>query len=259
MAEDRVSIVVGSARGIGLAIAQALARRGDRLVLADLLFSDATIRSRVSVDVGGSVLLQETDITCADAVAALIDETLRRYGRIDCLVNAVGINRPAPFYETSEADWDRMIAVNLKGAFLLSQAAAKPMIGRRSGRIVHIGSTASHTAAPGLTPYAATKHGLLGLVRGMACDLAPFGITVNAVCPGNTDTEMLQAVIQQRAQWQGRTPEDVLDEIAKKTPLGRVGRPSDVAAAVVSLTSEEANYITGQSLIVDGGRSVNLI
>jgi NAD(P)-dependent dehydrogenase (short-subunit alcohol dehydrogenase family) len=259
MAENRVSIVVGSARGIGLAIAQALARRGDRPVLADVLFSDAAIRSRVSADVGGNVTLQETDIASADAVAALIDETLRRYGRIDCLVNAVGINRPAPFYETSEADWERMIAVNLKGAFLLSQAVAKPMMKQRSGRIVHIGSTASHTGAPGLAPYAATTHGLVGLVRGMACDLAPFGITVNAVCPGNTDTEMLQAVVQQRARHQGRTPEDVLDEIAKKTPLGRLGRPSDVAAAVVFFTSEEAGYITGQSLIVDGGRSINLI
>ena len=133
------------------------------------------------------------------------------------------------------------------------------MMKQRSGRIVHIASTASHTAAPGLAPYAASKHGLVGLVRGMACDLAPFGITVNAVCPGNTDTEMLQAVVQQRAQHQGRTTEDVLDEIAKKTPLGRVGRPSDVAAAVVFLTSEEAGYITGQSLTVDGGRSMNLI
>ena len=128
MDAERVSIVAGSARGIGLGIAQALARRGDRLVLADVLFSDASIRSGVSADVGDEATLLDVDVARADAVAGLIDQTLRCFARVDCLVNAVGINRPAPFYEISEADWDTVIAVNLKGAFLLSKAVAKPMI-----------------------------------------------------------------------------------------------------------------------------------
>jgi NAD(P)-dependent dehydrogenase (short-subunit alcohol dehydrogenase family) len=259
MNEARVSIISGAARGIGLGIAQALGRRGDRLVLADVLFSDATIRSSISADIGIEAMLQEADVSRADSVNGLIDQTLKHFGRIDCLINAVGINHPAPFYETTETDWDHVIAVNLKGAFLLSKAVAAPMMRQRSGRIVHIASTAAHTAAAGLAPYAASKHGLVGLVCGMACDLAHFGITVNAVSPGNTDTEMLQAVLQQRARHQGRTPEEVLAEIAQKTPLGRIGRPDDVAAAVVFLTSQEAGFITGQSLIVDGGRSLNLI
>ena len=259
MNQRYVSIVSGAARGIGLGIAEALAQRGDRVVLADLLFSDPAIRSNVSAKMGERAVLLEVDITQADQVEGLMDETLKRFGNVDCLVNSAGINRPAPIYETSEADWDITINVNLKGAFLLSRAAAKAMMKQGSGRIVHIASTAAFTAAPGIAPYVASKHGLVGLVKGMACDLASYGVTVNAVCPGNTDTEMLTTVLEQRAEHQGRSFEDVRDEIVRKTPLGRLGKPGDVAAAVLFLTSDEAEYITGQALTVDGGRSLNLV
>ena len=254
-----VSIISGAARGIGLGIAEALAQRGDRIVLADLLFSDPAIRSNVSAKIGERAILLEVDITQADQVEGLIDEALKHFGNVDCLVNAAGISRPAPIYETCEADWDLTIGVNLKGAFLLSGAAAKAMMKQGSGRIIHIASTAAFTAAPGIAPYVASKHGLVGLVKGMACDLASYGITVNAVCPGNTDTEMLTTVLEQRAEHQGRTLEEVRSEIVRKTPVGRLGKPSDVAAAVLFLTSDAAEYITGQALTVDGGRSLNLI
>ena len=255
----RVSVVCGAARGIGLGIAEALARRGDQVVLADVLLSDETTRASVAASVGETALLLEADITQPDQVEGLIEETLERFGRLDCLVNAAGVNRPAPVYEATEADWDATIGVNMKGAFLLSRAAAGPMMEQGSGRIVHVGSTASHTAHAGGALYAASKHGLVGLVKGMACDLAPHGITVNAVCPGNTDTEMLATVLEARAKHQGRTPEDVRDDIVQKTPAGRLGRPGDVAAAVLFLTSDEAEYVTGQALTVDGGRSLNLV
>ena len=259
MADRLVSFVAGAARGIGLGIAQAMARRGDRVVLADVLFSEENARSKVSAVLGEGTPVFEVDVTRAEPVAGLIDETLRRFDRVDCLVNAAGINRPAPIHQTSEADWDATIAVNMKGAFLLSRAVAKPMIRQRSGRIVHVASTASHTAAAGIATYAASKHGLVGLVKGMACDLASYGITVNAVSPGNTRTEMLSAVLQQRAEHQGRTLEEVIDEIIRKTPVGRLAEPEDVAAAVLFLTSAESGYVTGQSLTVDGGRSLNLV
>ena len=229
------------------------------MILADLLFSDSAIRANVSAKMGERAVLLKVDITQADQVEGFMDETLKRFGNVDCLVNAAGISRPAPIYEISEADWDRTIGVNLKGAFLLSRAVAKTMIKQGSGRIVHIASTAAFSAAPGIAPYVASKHGLVGLVKGMACDLASYGITVNAVCPGNTDTEMLTTVLEQRAEHQGRTLEDVRDEIVRKTPIGRLGKPGDVAAAVLFLTSDVAEYITGQALIVDGGRSLNLI
>lgn len=186
-------------------------------------------------------------------------ETVKRFKKIDGLVNAAGINRPGPIQNMTDADWSAVIAVNLTAAFLLSRAVARHMIDQRYGRIIHIGSTASQTSAAGLAAYSASKHGLVGLVKGMACDLAPHGITVNAVCPGNTETEMLDTVINERARSQGKKPEEVREEMMRKTPLGRLGRPEDVAAAVLFLLSEEAEYITGQSLTVDGGRSLNLI
>jgi 3-oxoacyl-[acyl-carrier protein] reductase len=213
----------------------------------------------VVAKVGQEALLLDVDVTQAGQVEGLVDGTLERFGRVDCLVNAAGVNRPGPFYDASEADWDATIDVNMKGAFLLSKAVARPMMAQRFGRIVHIGSTASHTAHAGGAPYAASKHGLVGLVKGMACDLAPFGITVNAVCPGNTDTEMLRAVLGSRARTQGRTPEQVRGDMIEKTPLGRLAEPRDIAAAVLFLTSDEAEYITGQALTVDGGRSLNLV
>ncbi len=255
MSQARVSIVTGAAGGIGIGIAEALSRRGDRLVLADLAFSGSSVQSRV----GGDALLSEADITDVGQVERLIGEATNHFGRVDCLINAVGVNRPAPIYEASEADWDLTMAVNLKGAFLLSRAVSEVMMEQQWGRIVHIGSTASRFAAPCLSAYAASKHGLVGLVRAMACDLAPYGITVNAVCPGNTDTEMLRGSLQQRARHLGRTYEDVREEIIRKTPARRLGRPDDVAAAVLFLTSQEAEYTTGQALTVDGGRSINLI
>jgi NAD(P)-dependent dehydrogenase (short-subunit alcohol dehydrogenase family) len=254
-----VSLVTGAARGIGLGIAQALARRGDRIVLADVLFADQTVCSNVSGKLGKDALLLNVDITRAEAVAGLVGETLDRFGRIDCLVNAAAVSFPAPIHETSEADWDKTMAVNLKGAFLLSKSVAAPMIEQRFGRIIHIASTAAHTAAACLAAYAASKHGLVGLVRGMACDLASYGITVNAVCPGNTETEMLVDVLRQRAEHQGRTLDEVVGDIVRKTPIGRIGQPGDVAAAVLFLSSDEAEFITGQALTVDGGRSLNLV
>ena len=255
MSAALVSIVTGAARGIGRGIAEALARRGDRLVLADIAFSDASIRSQVGMD----AVLADTNIADAKAVERLVGDTVSRFGRVDCLVNAVGVNRPAPIHEASEADWDLTIAVNLKGAFLLSRAVAKVMMNQRRGRIVHIGSTASQFGAPCIAAYAASKHGLVGLVKGTACDLTPYGITVNAVCPGNTDTEMLRLVLEQRAHHTGRKYDDVREDIVRKTPAGRLGRPADMAEAVVFLTSEGAAYITGQALTVDGGRTINLV
>jgi 3-oxoacyl-[acyl-carrier protein] reductase len=257
--KNRICIITGAARGIGLGIAQALAKRGNEVVLADILFNDRQCRSTTEAAIGGNALLVDADITSVNQVERLIADVVKRSGRIDCLVNAVGINRPCPIQDTTGADWNAVLSVNLTGAFLLSRAVAKQMIKQKYGRIIHVGSTASHTSAAGLAAYSASKHGLIGLVRGMACDLAQYGITVNAVCPGNNETEMLDAVMAARAKLQGRSPEEVRRDIISKTPAGRLGKPGDVAAAVLFLTSDEAGYITGQSLTVDGGRSLNLI
>jgi NAD(P)-dependent dehydrogenase (short-subunit alcohol dehydrogenase family) len=229
------------------------------VVLADPLFLDGKIHASVKARLKGMSVLAATDITVPAQVNRLVADTMKRFGRIDCLVNSAGISRPAPIQETDPSDWEAVIGVNLTGAFLLSRAVAPVMIRQKHGRIIHIASTAAHTAAAGLSAYAASKHGLVGLVKGMACDLTQYGITVNAVCPGNNDTEMLAKVIAARARLQGRSPEEIRMDIVRKTPAGRLGQPCDIAAAVIFLTSDEAAYITGQALIVDGGRSLNLM
>ncbi len=256
---QRVTIVAGAARGIGLGVAKALAKRGDEVVLADILFKDQKCQAAAQKAIGKAVLTLEVDVSNTVQVERLIACVIERFGRVDCLVNAVGINRPGLIQDTSDQDWNAVMAVNLTGAFLLSRAASRPMLKQHSGRIVHVGSTASHSSAAGLAAYSASKHGLIGLVRGMACDLTPYGITVNAVCPGNNDTEMLSDVISARAKLQGRSPGDVREDMIRKTPAGRIGTPQDVAAAVLFLTSDDAGYITGQMLTVDGGRSLNLV
>jgi 3-oxoacyl-[acyl-carrier protein] reductase len=259
MRRRHVSLVTGAARGIGSAIAEALAKRGDLIVAADLLFADGKVSESVSAMLGAEGLILPVDITNTEQVNGLVAKAVERLGRIDCLVNSVGIARPEAVQEMATDDWQATIEVNLNGAFLLSRAVARVMIPQHYGRIIHIGSTASHTSAAGLSAYSASKHGLIGLVRGMACDLSQHGITVNAVCPGNCETEMLDAVIAKRAELQGRTPDEVRQDMIRKTPAGRLGRPTDTAAAVLFFSSEDAEYVTGQMLTVDGGRSLNLV
>lgn len=259
MAQPRVSIVTGAARGIGFGVAQRLERCGDRLVLADVSFQHASVRDEAGAKLTSEAILSGADICRVDEVAGLVEDALSRFGSIGALVNCAAVNRPSPIQDMTDENWDTTLAVNLRGAFVLSRAVAGPMMAQGSGRIVHIASTAAFTAAAGLSAYAASKHGLVGLTRAAACDLGRFGITVNAVCPGNTDTQMLRDVLEERGRLQGRTCEEVLDDIVRKTPAGRLGTPDDVAAAVLFLLSDEAQYITGQTLTVDGGRSLNLV
>ena len=254
-----VTIVTGAGRGIGLGIAEALAKRGDRLVLADTAFSDSSAQSAASTAVGNDAILLDVDVTDTGQIENMLVTSIERFGRVDCLVHAAGLCRIAPVCELTEVDWDATFAVNLRAAFLLSKAVGARMMQQQAGRIVHIASTAAMTATAGAAAYAASKHGLMGLVRAVACDLAPFNITVNAVCPGNTDTPMLRTTMAQRAKIQGAAVDEVLADISHKTPMGRIGRPEDVAGAVMFLTSDEAGYITGQSITVDGGRSLNLM
>ncbi len=260
--DPKVSVITGASGGIGHAIAMAFMRRGDRVILADIQppeinsFSDA---GDLTENARQNTSAKAIDLTCTESVNAFAEDVLKEHGRVDCIVNAAGILRVGSFYELTDDDWDSTLAVNLKGAFLLSRAFVGSMIAQSWGRIVHIGSTASITASPGGAIYAASKHGLLGLVRGMACDVSKYGVTVNLLCPGNTDTPMLRDVLAERSQRQGRSEEELLAELAAKTPTGRIGKPEDLAGAAVFLTSDEAENITGQSLIVDGGRSLNLV
>jgi 3-oxoacyl-[acyl-carrier protein] reductase len=236
--KDRVAIVTGGARGIGRAIGEAFAAEGARVVLTDV---DA-----VALETAGRELKAFTttaDVSDGKAVRVMVEEVASRYAKIDILVNNAGICPLTSFEVTSRAEWDRVMAINLTGAFLCSQGVLPYMKNARYGRIINISSVAGKMG--GVTVgvhYAASKAGLLGLTWSLARLAAPFGITANAIAPVTVETDLTR-------DW----PSDVLDRIRQSIPLGRMARVTDVSAAAVFIASEEAGFITGQVLDVNGG------
>jgi 3-hydroxybutyrate dehydrogenase len=254
----KTALVTGAARGIGKAIAATLAREGAEVVAVDLQPDDVELTAKELRDAGLAVLAAVADVTQSQSVNRLVDETVARTGRIDILVNNAGVVSNTPILDLPEDEWDRTLAVNLKGVFLCSQSVARVMSKHRSGRLVNIASLSGKVGAPAQAAYCASKHGVLGLTKVLAIDLAPFGINVNAICPGNTETEMMRYVLTKRAESRGQTFDNLAQGILAKTPLGRFGQPDDVAQVVLFLVSPAAAYITGQTIDVDGGRSINL-
>ena len=179
-------------------------------------------------------------------------------GASHILVNNAGVNFPTPILDIKEETWDRVMAVNLKGVFLCSQAVARIMVESQSGKIINIASVAGKTGAPGLGPYCASKRGVIGLTEVLAIELGVHGICVNAVCPGNFETDMIKNVLNKRARERGQTLAEVSQTIKDKTPLGRFGYPQDIGELVVFLASSHSDYITGQAINICGGRSINL-
>jgi len=256
--KGKTALVTGAARGIGKAIATALAREGAAVVVVDL-HAEAVEQAAKEIREAGFVAHGAVaDVTQSQSVDRLVQETVARTGRIDILVNNAGVISNTPILDLTEEEWDRTLAVNLKGVFVCSQSVARAMSKQRSGRIVNIASLAGKVGAPGQAAYCASKHGVLGLTKVLAIDLAPFGVNVNAICPGNTETEMMRHVFTLRAESRGQTFDDLAQGILAKTPLGRFGQPDDVAQVVLFLVSPAAAYITGQTIDVDGGRSINL-
>jgi len=237
----RVALVTGASRGIGRAIARRLAARGAHVVLAARQDNARAAADEIAAD-GGRADAVSLDVADAgapgDAVKALVD----RHGRIDILVNNAGIARDQLMLRLKRDDWDAVLATNLTGTFLLTQAALKPMIRQRGGRIVSISSVVGQAGNAGQANYAASKAGLIGFTKAVALEVASRGITANVVAPGLIDTDMTHALAENaRDQWSARIP------------LGRLGTPDDVASAVCFLVSDEASYITGQVVAVNGG------
>lgn len=255
---QNTAIVTGGGRGIGRAILRTLAKVGVRVAVVDIYLELAEQTAQELQSEGHLALPLHVDVSQSEAVEQMVRQTLERFGGIDILVNCAGITSNCAVVELSEAEWDKVIAVNLKGTFLCCQRVAREMIRQRSGRIINIASTAGQFGAPGQAAYAASKAGIVGLTKVLAVELGPYGINVNAVCPGNVNTEMLQQTFAGRAELMGTTAERIVEGITAKTPLRRLAEPEDVADAVVFLASSGARYITGQAIAICGGRTTQL-
>jgi 3-oxoacyl-[acyl-carrier protein] reductase len=245
-AQGKAAIVIGAARGIGAAIAERLVEEGARVVIADTLEADGRATAERLSERGESTFVA-TDVARKESVDGLVEAALARCGRVDILVQNAGIYPYTMLPDIAVAEWDAVLGVNLRGCFLAVQACARAMRAQRYGRIVLTSSiTGPRVSSPGHGHYSASKAGINGLIRAAAIELAPFGITVNGVEPGNILTEGMQA---------GRSPE-FIRAMERSVPLGRLGTPRDVAHAVLFLASDEAAYITGATIIVDGGQIV---
>jgi len=242
----KTALVTGAASGIGRATAQALAREGAAVLVADL---DGAGAERVAAEIaaaGGTARAARCDVTRADEVEAMVRAALDAFGgRLDCAVNNAGITAPGGLvHQIAPEDWERQLAVNLTGAFLCLRAELPVMRAQRAGAIVNMASGAGLVGTPGLAHYCASKHGLLGLTKTAAIENAALGVRVNALCPGSTDTPMLRAAMDRS--------EATRKLILASIPSGRLGTPDEVAEAAVWLCSERASYVSGQSLLVDG-------
>ncbi|GAB4420449.1 MAG: 3-oxoacyl-[acyl-carrier-protein] reductase [Thermodesulfovibrionales bacterium] len=240
--KGQVALITGGARGIGEAIAEGLAMRGADIVIADINLDEARETSGKLARGGVKTMAVRLDVSKSEEVIKTSGDILKEFGRLDILVNNAGITRDGLLLRMKEDDWDAVINVNLKGAFLCSREAVKIMTKQRYGRIVNIASVVAFIGNPGQANYGASKAGIVGLTKTIAKEYASRGITSNAVAPGFITTAMTDAL-----------PENVKEEMKKAIPMARFGTVEDVANAVIFLASPESGYITGQVVHVNGG------
>ena len=240
--EGRVALVTGAAQGIGRAIALRFAREGAKVVVIDIKAESVQAVVEEVQAAGGTALAAVCDVTRRDQVNAAVAKVLEAYGQIDILCNNAGITRDARLVKMTEEDFDLVVNVNLKGVFNLTQAVAPHMVERGYGRIVNTSSIVGLYGNFGQTNYVATKAGVIGMTRVWARELGPKGVTANAIAPGFIATDMVKTV-----------PQEILDKFTSTTPVRRLGTPEDIANAYLFLASEEASFVNGAVLSVDGG------
>jgi meso-butanediol dehydrogenase/(S,S)-butanediol dehydrogenase/diacetyl reductase len=245
--DEKVAIITGGGTGIGEATAKLFARQGAIVVIANRRADTGNRVMQHIIDGGGKATFVSTDVSDVTQVRRLVDETIRAYGRIDILFNNAGIGISAPFWEMSEEDWNRIVAVDLTGHFLCAKYVVPHMIAQGGGAIVNMSSVLGISTFANQTAYTTCKAGIIGMTKAMALDLVSKEIRVNCIIPGSIDTPMM---------WESYSPEElpkVRVEAAKAVPMGRVAPPEEIATAVLFLVSSAASLITGTTLIADGG------
>ena len=241
--QNRVAVVTGGAQGIGRAIVELLAQRGASVMVADLTAEKAEgAAQEIAAQTGCKVVAHSVNVADSASAKAMIDSAVEQFGKVDILVNNAGITRDNLFMRISEADWDAVLDINLKGAFNCSQAVIRSMMKQHYGRIVNLSSVSGVSGQAGQTNYSSSKAGLIGFTKALAKEVGSRNITVNAVAPGFIETRLTVNL-----------PQEIKDISLKLTPMGRFGKPEDIAYAVAYLVSEEASFVTGVTLQVDGG------
>jgi 3-oxoacyl-[acyl-carrier protein] reductase len=244
--KDKVALVTGASRGIGRAIAEALSLHG-ACVIANYNKSEKEISSLVDSLQSKNCAIEamRADVTDGKAVEGMVDEIVKRYERIDILVNNAGLNKDSFLALMSDEDWKKVIDTNLNSVFYVTKWVSRVMMRQREGRIINISSLSAFKGLAGQTNYAASKGGVISFTRAAARELARFGIRVNAIAPGLIETDIIKDMDQ-----------GALEELTRGIPLGRIGTVNDIAKAVLFLASSEADYITGQALLIDGGLGI---
>jgi NAD(P)-dependent dehydrogenase (short-subunit alcohol dehydrogenase family) len=244
--ENKVAIVTGGARGLGRAFCLAMAEEGAQIVVADILGDEAQQTAQEIKTGGGSSVGIKVDVSSEKETGRMAEETIKEFGRIDILVNnaafVYGLGR-RPFFEVSLEEWNRVMTVNLGGPFLCTKAVFPQMKEQKKGKIINIASETAFTGSKGFIHYVTSKGGILSLTRSLAAELGQYGIRVNTIAPGFTDTEASRTIT-----------DDITKYDAHLTPLGRLGQPGDLVGAVIFFAGDESDFITGQALVVDGGR-----
>lgn len=256
--QGRVAIVTGGAMGIGAEISRELARRGARVVIADIHGDAARDTSEKIQKDGGIATFVQTDVTSKSSTRGMAEFAISTYGAIDILVNNAGADSKGAIWELEEEQWDFLMNLNLKGTFLATQAVVQHMMDRRFGRIINMSSMAGKSGELFTSPYCTTKFGVIGFTQSIALELGPHNVTVNAVCPGAVETDLFRKGVTMTAALNNNTYEEELNEkFISLTPLGRMTTTLDVAKAVAFFASDEAEFITGSSLNVSGGREMH--
>lgn len=246
---DKIAVVTGGSRGIGKAIVLELARHGADIVIADVLLKDAEQTAKEISNLKRKVMVVKTDVSRKKDIDALIKRTIAKFGKIDIFVNNAGIYRVGPTEQLNEAEWDKVIDINLKGYFLCAQAAGKEMIKQKSGNIINISSVAGIGGFANSAAYCSSKAAIILLTKALAVEWAKYGIRVNAICPGAIKTAMTDPLMKDKAFQQ---------MIKQRTPLGRVGNAEEIAAGALFLATKASSYVTGHALVIDGGWTAGL-